>query len=133
MASVRLLNSSDLYSSPHHLNGSYHGTASNERSRTPKVGASHRPLLSLAKQTLVRRALCTITVTRGLACYGCRLALRNGVVLCEKTHSAFKHTNQWKSLLSFGVGDKRSVRTHVRNQPTVWIACSLTHVLENTG
>ncbi|XP_077524529.1 uncharacterized protein LOC144136236 isoform X2 [Amblyomma americanum] len=58
MASVRLLNSSDLYSSPHHLNGSYHGTASNERSRTPKNGlevieTSHAVRLQQEKPHLV--------------------------------------------------------------------------------
>ncbi|XP_065298147.1 pleckstrin homology-like domain family B member 1 isoform X2 [Dermacentor albipictus] len=58
MASVRLLNSSDLYSSPHHLNGSYHGTASNERSRTPKndlevIETSHAVRLQQEKPHLV--------------------------------------------------------------------------------
>ncbi|XP_037574010.1 pleckstrin homology-like domain family B member 1 isoform X2 [Dermacentor silvarum] len=58
MASVRLLNSSDLYSSPHHLNGSYHGNASNERSRTPKNGlevieTSHAVRLQQEKPHLV--------------------------------------------------------------------------------
>lgn len=57
MASVRLLNSSDLYSSPHHLNGSYHG-ASNERSRTPQNGlevieTSHAVRLQQEKPHLV--------------------------------------------------------------------------------
>ncbi|KAL3227050.1 hypothetical protein MRX96_024408 [Rhipicephalus microplus] len=58
MASVRLLNSSDLYSSPIHLNGSYHGTGSNERSRTPKNGlevieTSHSVRLQQEKPHLV--------------------------------------------------------------------------------
>ncbi|XP_075547973.1 uncharacterized protein LOC142582302 isoform X2 [Dermacentor variabilis] len=58
MASVRLLNSSDLYSSPHHLNGSYHGAAPNERSRTPKndlevIETSHAVRLQQEKPHLV--------------------------------------------------------------------------------